>query len=67
MLLFHSPDYNPIESAIGWAKRYIKKERLRRMIAGDIQDNDKIIKEAFNKIDKKICVKYIDHSQKLLD
>ena len=37
------------------------------MIAGDIQDNDKIIQEAFNKIDKKICVKYIDHSQKLLD
>lgn len=42
----YSPDYNPIEGAIGVAKAAIKKERLRRVLLNEADAVEEIVDEA---------------------
>ena len=59
----YSPDYNPIEIAIGEAKLKIKKARLRAVAFNEDIDLAKVVDESFKSIRKENVVKYIKFSR----
>ena len=58
----YSPDYNPIENAIGMAKLEIKRARLRAVAANKHIDLPQVVSDSFYGRGRETCVKFIKHS-----
>jgi transposase len=58
----YSPSYNPIEGMFSVTKTKIKRERLRALALNKEINLDRVIKESFMNIDKKVCVNFINCS-----
>jgi hypothetical protein len=63
----YSPDFNAVEGAIGVTKTLIKRERLRALAHNKDIDLEKVIKESFMSIKKRVCVNFILKSNFLLN
>ena len=62
----YSPNFNPCEGAISVCKRQIKKARLRALALNLDADVEQIIKDSAKKIEKQVCVNFINKSNQLL-
>ena len=58
----YSPDYNPIESAIGLAKAFVKRERWKNLQNGTEMKDEELIKKGFDKISVTTLRKFIKKS-----
>ena len=55
----YSPDYNPIESAIGLAKAFVKRQRWKNLENGKEMEDAELIKQGFAQINKSQLMKFI--------
>ena len=55
----YSPDYNPIESAIGLAKAFVKRWRWKNLGNGKEMDDEELIKKGFEQISRNQLMKFI--------
>ena len=55
----YSPDYNPIESAIGLAKAFVKRQRWKNLGNGKEMEDEELIKQDFAQINKSQLKKFI--------
>ena len=61
-----SPEYQPIESAIGLAKTWVKMKRWNALQNNEDLDIQKLVVESFQRIDKVKIVNFINRSNILL-
>ena len=55
----YSPDYNPLEEAFSFIKKYLKQHDELLQV---LRDPLAVIQQAFNSIGKDHCIKWITHS-----
>ena len=58
----YSPNYNPVEGAIGMVKAITKKLRLDAIVKDEKVDLNKLIKHSFMGISIDVCHKFINKS-----
>ena len=54
--------YNTVETAIGFLKAAVKKERLAAIMKDEQRDLRKMVLDAGQKISKELCVKLVKRS-----